>query len=78
MRKLLIVGFLCAVWIMTVFDIGSAQNRRQRMQADWSFWKGPDIGSVIGDFERVTYDGDSFKLSDKRGKILVLEMGACT
>ena len=55
-RKPLIISFLCAVWTMTVFDIGSAQNRRQRMQADWSFWKGADSGSVIGDFERITYE----------------------
>ncbi len=26
------------------------------MQAGLSFWKGADSGSVIGDFERITYE----------------------
>ena len=41
-------------------------------------WEGPHIGSVVKDFELKTYDGRNFRLSNQRGKIVVLEMGACT
>jgi cytochrome oxidase Cu insertion factor (SCO1/SenC/PrrC family) len=41
-------------------------------------WKGPDIGSQIRDFELPTLTGEKFRLSNYKGKIIVIEMGACT
>jgi hypothetical protein len=41
-------------------------------------WKGPEVGTVIKDFELPALNGETFRLSDHLGKIIVFEFGACT
>ncbi|GEM_PF-932238 len=53
------------------------KGRSRRRVSRWP-WKGPEIGSVIKDFELPILDGGKFKLSDHRGKIVIIELGACT
>ena len=58
-----------------LFDSVLAQERKGRRKPGW---QGPEIGAVVEDFELPLLDGGTFKLSDQRGRILAIEMGACT
>lgn len=87
MKRSTFAMFLSLLLIILVLDDSYAQSNRRgrlgrgRMVRDGRAmmgWKGPEIGSEVKDFELKTYEGGTFKLSDQRGKILVLEMGACT
>ena len=77
MCKRLFVGILCSLFTVMLFENLLAQDLQKKLSRIFP-WKGPEIGSVVKDFELTTYDGKNFKLSDQRGKIVVLEMGACT
>jgi cytochrome oxidase Cu insertion factor (SCO1/SenC/PrrC family) len=75
------VAFLCVCFSVLLVDDVFAQDqqkqKRERRKPRWR-WKGPEIGTVIQDFELPTLDGKKFKLSDNRGKIVIIELGACT
>ena len=73
-------GIFCILLIVLLAgDTFSQEQRKQNQQRKrrWR-WKGPEIGSVIQDFELPTLDGKKFKLSDNKGKIIIIELGACT
>ena len=77
MHKRLLAGCLCAMFTVMFFENLLAQDLQKELSRVFP-WKGPEIGSVVKDFELKTYEGKTFRLSDQRGKIIVLEMGACT
>lgn len=77
MCKRLFVCLLSALFTLILFENLLAQDLQKELSRFFP-WEGPEIGSVVKDFEIKTYDGKNFKLSDQLGKILVLEMGACT
>jgi len=66
--------------LLLVGDLYAQQTKHRagRNRSNRFGWKGPDIGSVIKDFELPILKDGTFKLSDYRGKIVVLEFGACT
>ncbi len=70
-------SFLCFVFLLlfikNIFAQESPEQRTRRTRA-----KAPEIGIVAKDFTLKTTDGKDFTLSDYRGKIVVLEFGACT
>ena len=80
MKRSIMASLLCMVFTVMLFDTLLAQDTRQRRRRPrmMSPWRGPEIGSIVGDFELKTYEGKVFKLSEQRGKIVVLEIGACT
>ena len=80
MKRSIVASLLCIVFTVMLFDTLLAQDTRQRRQRPRRMmrWTGPEIGTVIADFELKTYEGKVFKLSEHRDKIVVLEMGACT
>jgi cytochrome oxidase Cu insertion factor (SCO1/SenC/PrrC family) len=78
MTKKIWVGLLCIVFALMLFDNLIAQDRSQRARRRMPRWKGPDIGTVVEDFSLKTVDGKTFSLSDVKGKIFVMELGACT
>jgi len=39
---------------------------------------GPPVGEVVKDFELPILGEGTFKLSEQKGKIVVIELGACT
>jgi len=71
--------FLLGVCIMIGLS-GSllAKEQSEDKQKKKPRWQGLPIGSVVKNFELPLLAGGTFRLSDQRGKILVLEMGACT
>ena len=74
------VGLLSVMMIMLFIGDSVAQDRRKsksQRRRRWP-WKGPEIGTVIQDFELPILNGGKFKLSDHRGKIIIIELGACT
>lgn len=77
MYKRLWVGLVCGLFVLVLFEDLFAQDLEKEL-ARFFPWRGPEIGSVVQDFELKAYEGKKFKLSDNRGKIIVLEMGACT
>ena len=77
MVKRLLVCFLCSLFTLVLFEDLRAQDLQEKRKSIFT-WEGPQIGSVVKNFELKTYEGKDFKLSDQRGKIVVLEMGACT
>lgn len=77
MCKRLLVGLLFAMLAAMPFENLLAQDLQKELARIFP-WEGPEIGSVIKDFELKTYGAKDFKLSDQHGKIVVLEMGACT
>jgi len=38
----------------------------------------PKVGTFAKDFSLKTADGETFKLSEHKGRIIILEFGACT
>jgi len=75
------VALLCICFAVLLVDNVFAQDQqrqRQNRQRRMPRWKGPEIGSVIQDFELPTLDGEKFKLSDHRREIIIIELGACT
>ena len=79
MKRSIMASLLCMMFTVMLFDTLLAQDTRQRRRPRMmSPWRGPEIGSVVDDFELKTYEGKVFKLSEQRGKIVVLEIGACT
>ncbi|MEE8382623.1 MAG: hypothetical protein V3R78_12200 [Thermodesulfobacteriota bacterium] len=77
MFKRLLVCFLCSLFTLVLFEDLRALDLQEKLKSIFP-WEGPQIGSVVKNFELKTYEGKDFKLSDQRGKIVVLEMGACT
>lgn len=71
-------GLLCICFALTLFDCQSARNGSYLQRGKTPRWEGPPIGSEVKDFVLPVLNGGAFKLSDQRGKIIVLEMGACT
>ena len=73
------VVLLCICFtVLLVDDILAQDQQKKKRTSRAPRWKGPDIGSVIQDFELPTLDGKKFKLSDHRGEIIIIELGACT
>lgn len=73
------VSLLCLCFVVLLIDDVFSQERQRRSRSGGRWpWKGPEIGSVIKDFELPTADGKKFKLSDHKGEIVVIELGACT
>ena len=73
------VVLLCICFtVLLVDDILAQDKQKQKRPRRAPRWKGPEIGSVIQDFELPTLDGKKFKLSDHRGEIIIIELGACT
>ncbi len=77
MGKRLVICILCVLCTIMLFETLSAQDLQKKYSSIFP-WKGPEVGSVVKDFELKTYEGKDFKLSAQRGRIIVLEMGACT
>lgn len=76
-RRRFWVSLLCICFTLLLFDNVLAQDRPQQRTSRWG-WVGPEIDSLIVDFELKTLDGKTFKLSDHKGEIVVLEFGAVT
>ena len=72
------VTLLCVCFVVLLIDDVFSQERQRRSRGGRASWKGPEIGSVIKDFELPTADGKKFKLSDHKGEIVIIELGACT
>ena len=77
MYKRCMAVLLCTLFTAALLGTLHAQDLQKALKRVFP-WKGPEIGSVAQDFELKTFNGKTFKLSDNRGKITVLEMGACT
>ncbi len=74
------VKLLCIVLTIMFVDsqvIAQERQQRQRRTREWP-WKGPPVGSEIKDFELPVLGGGTFKLSDHKGQIVIIELGACT
>ena len=77
-------GFIVCLFslgfILLFAEQSSAQEQKKRATRSTSRWKwkGPELGSEIKDFELEFLDGGTFKLSENRGKIIAIELGACT
>jgi cytochrome oxidase Cu insertion factor (SCO1/SenC/PrrC family) len=73
-------SLLCLVFVVLLFDSVLAQDRtQQRGRKDRPERKpAVEIGDVVKDFELPILDGGKFKLSEKRGTIVVIELGACS
>jgi len=80
MRKKIWVGLLCIVLSLMFFENLLAQERENpRRRRRMPRREGPPVGTVVKEFELQTLDGKNFKLSDYKGKkIIVIELGACT
>ncbi len=79
MKKKILAVLLCMAFGFMLFSSAFAQEKEQKRPRRPRFpWKGPEIGTLIPDFELKLADGKSFKLSDQRGRIIVIELGACT
>ncbi len=77
MNKRYLCGFLCIAFLLVLsVDIFFAQDRTKRLFHRSP--KTPSVGSVVEDFSLKTADGKTFTLSENRGKIIVLEFGACS
>ncbi|MFC1555376.1 hypothetical protein ACFL7D_12145 [candidate division KSB1 bacterium] len=74
------IGLLCAAFVIMLFDSLLAQDRQQRPQRRAPRWAPEiEIGAVVPDFELPVLDSEKpFKLSDFKGKIVVIELGACS
>lgn len=73
-------GLLCILFMLSLAGEIFAQEQQQqqrRRRRQWP-WKGPEIGTEIKDFELPVLNGEKFKLSDHTGKIIIIELGACT
>jgi hypothetical protein len=79
MRRKIVAGLLCICFVLLLFDSVLAQDQQQRRTRRMPRWKPElEIGDKVQDFELQILDGGTFKLSEKRGTIIVLELGACT
>jgi len=57
----------------------SQETPQERPRRQRALPEGPPVGSVIEDFELKTVEGETFRLSDFKGKKnIVIELGACT
>ena len=72
------VNLLCIGFILMLFDNLIAQDRSKSPKRKTLVWEGPPIGSLVKDFELPIFDGGTFKLSNHRGNIVVIELGSCT
>ena len=78
-NKRLWAVLLCICFTLLLFDSLFAQEQQQRSRQRRSpSWSGPELGTVIKDFELPILGGGTFKLSDHKDKIVVIELGACT
>ncbi len=77
--KRLMGGLLCILFMLSLAGeiFAQEQQQQQRRRRQWP-WKGPEIGSEIKDFELPVLGGGKFKLSDHKGEIIIIELGACT
>jgi len=77
-------GLLCILLLVGLAGSVFAQEeqekpqKQQRQRQSRFRWKGPDIGTQIQDFELPILTGGDFMLSEHKGKIVIIELGACT
>ena len=71
---------LCILLVVMLFDNILAQEQQQQRSRERRrpSWVGPELGTVIKDFELPVLGGGTFKLSEHKDKIVVIELGACT
>src|SRR4051794_32605150 len=67
--------FIVAVVVAAMLYTGAYRSRQQRAQATGSL-QGNVVGQMAPDFELQTLDGHKVKLSDFRGKAVVLNFWA--
>ena len=79
MKKKLWVSLLCMMFVSLLLNNLFAQQKTERRRMRMPHREGPPIGTIVKDFELRSTDGSTFRLSDFRGKkIVVLEFGAST
>jgi hypothetical protein len=74
------VGLLCLLLIVILAGQTFAQEKetqKQPQRKSRGSWKVPNLGTEIQDFELPILGGGSFKLSGLKGKIVIIELGAC-
>ncbi|KPK87769.1 hypothetical protein AMJ80_11740 [bacterium SM23_31] len=72
------VSLLCICFTLLLFDNLLAQDRPQPSQRRMDWQPEMEIGDTVRDFELPILGGGTFKLSEQKGKIVVMELGACT
>lgn len=72
------VSLLCICFTLLLFDNLLAQDSTRQQRRRMPRPTAPPIGSVIKDFELPILGEGTFKLSEQKGKIVVIELGACT
>ncbi len=81
MKRRIMVSLLCIAFALLFFDsVFAQQETKQKRQRRSRFpWKPEmNIGDKVQDFELQLLDGGTFKLSEKKGTIIVIELGACS
>lgn len=71
MNKHFLFCFLCIVFLFLSIENLLARNQAKTLPVDTL--KGPDIGTIVKDFSLQTTDGETFTLSDYKGKIVIFE-----
>lgn len=75
MRRLFRTILLCKLIVIMFLTIHCTKEQITSSQFSNSY----EIGTIVSDFELETVDGKIFRLSDYKGKkIVVIELGACT
>ena len=79
MKKKLWICHLCFVVLPFLINILCAQDKIEKKVPQQPKPKGLKIGSIVEDFSLRILDGGVFRLSDYKGKkIIVMESGAVT
>jgi peroxiredoxin len=72
----LLVGAGLAVFVYFVLDLGSGNSRETDEIPGVSIPKSPTVGSQALDFELTSLNGDTIRLHDLRGKIVIINFWA--
>ena len=67
----IVLVLLCALCGMAISQARTRRKGRREVQH-------PAVGETLEDFELKDIEGNPVKLSDFKGRIFVLELGACT
>lgn len=71
------VSLLCISFTLLLFDNVFAQDSTRQLSRR-PRRTGPPVGEAVKDFELPILGEGTFKLSEQKGKIVVIELGACT